>query len=220
MEVGQKLFAARQRRGLSLDDLSRTTKIPVALLQAIERDDIARLPQGFFTRAFVRTYAAEVGLDPEDVLHTFDRIDVEEEVPTHVATDIPMQEPRASKSFVFAMTLAGACAMFYSGYASHLLTRGPAAAETPATIRAETIAVAVPPCASIAPLPVTIEPERRTTTIVRASAAVPETVSVTYVVPDNRPQSTEAEADTPPDLSDAIVPPPDAVPSPAPVQEF
>ena len=219
MEVGQKLSAARQRRGLTLEDLSRTTKIPIALLDAIECDDVARLPQGFFTRGFVRTYAIEVGLDPEELLHTFDGTDVEvEEVPAPVATNIPIHEPSASKSFVFAMTLAGACAMFYSGYASKLLSRPPAAAEQPATIRAESIAVAVPPCASIAPLPVAIEPERRTTTLIRASAVVPETVSVTHVAPDNRPESIDTAVDTPQSVSDAIVPPPDS--SPAPVQEF
>ena len=218
MEVGQKLFAARQRRGLTLDDLSRTTKIPVALLEAIERDDVARLPHVFFARGFVRTYAIEVGLDPEDLLHAFEHSDGEE-VPAQVTASMPMNEPSASKSFVFAMTLAGACAMFYSGYASQLLLR-PSAAEMPATIRAETIAVAVPPCASIVPLPATIEPERRTTTMVRATTAIPETVSVIHVIPDNRAQSADAAADTPPILSDTIVAPPDAVPSPAPVQEF
>ena len=218
MEIGQQLLAARQRRGLTLDDLSRTTKIPVALLEAIERDDVARLPHVFFTRGFIRTYAIEVGLDAEDLLNAVDRSDVEE-VPTHIATNMPMHEPSASKSFVFAMTLAGACAMFYSGYTSQRLMR-PSAPETPATIPAAAMTVAVPPCASIAPLPVTIEPERRTITMVRATAAVPETASVTHVVPDNRPKSADTAADTSPVVSDAIVPPPDPAPSPAPVQEF
>ena len=219
MEVGQKLFEARQRRGLTLDGLSRTTKIPVALLDAIERDDVARLPQGFFTRGFVRTYAKEVGLDPEDLLNSLEPT-VVEELPAHTETSAAIQEPSASKSFVFAMTLAGACAMFYSGYASQLLTRTPAAADIPATLRAETIAVAVPPCASIAPLPVTIEPERPTTTLVRASAGVPAGVSVTHVAPDNRSESTDTPVDTPPAISDTMAPPPDSVPSPATIQEF
>jgi len=34
-------------------------------LEALERGDIKRLPGGIFTRAFVRAYAAEVGLDPD-----------------------------------------------------------------------------------------------------------------------------------------------------------
>ena len=218
MEVGQKLFAARQRRGLTLDDIARTTKIPVALLDAIERDDDARLPQGFFTRGFVRTYAIEAGLDPQDLLHTFDGTDLDvEEVPTIVATNNPVQEPFASRSFVFAMTLAGACAMFYSGYASQLLTRPPAA-ETPETISSEAIALVVAPCASIAPLPGTIEPERRITTVHRASAAVAQAVPVTHVVSDDRQESTDAAVEARPAVTDAIAPLPDSPPSPATVQ--
>ena len=37
----------------------------------MERNDISRLPGGIFTRAFVRSYAAEVGLNPEETLREF-----------------------------------------------------------------------------------------------------------------------------------------------------
>jgi cytoskeletal protein RodZ len=40
-------------------------------LEALERSDIKRLPGGIFTRAFVRAYAAEVGLDPEQAVQDF-----------------------------------------------------------------------------------------------------------------------------------------------------
>ncbi len=40
-------------------------------LEALERNDIARLPGGIFVRAFVRAYSAEVGLDPEQTVREF-----------------------------------------------------------------------------------------------------------------------------------------------------
>jgi cytoskeletal protein RodZ len=40
-------------------------------LEALERNDIARLPGGIFSRGFVRSYALEVGLDPEIVIQAF-----------------------------------------------------------------------------------------------------------------------------------------------------
>ena len=40
-------------------------------LEALERDDPAGLPGGVFTRGFVRTYAGEVGLDPEETFKAF-----------------------------------------------------------------------------------------------------------------------------------------------------
>ena len=41
------------------------------VLEALERDDIKRLPGGIFTRAFLRSYAVEVGLDPDTTVDEF-----------------------------------------------------------------------------------------------------------------------------------------------------
>ena len=65
------LREARERRGLSLEEIATTTKITVSALDALERYDVSSLPGGIFTRAFVRSYAAEVGLDPEASLQEF-----------------------------------------------------------------------------------------------------------------------------------------------------
>jgi cytoskeletal protein RodZ len=40
-------------------------------LEALERSDLSRLPGGIFTRAFIRAYAQEVGLDPDRTIHDF-----------------------------------------------------------------------------------------------------------------------------------------------------
>jgi cytoskeletal protein RodZ len=45
----------------------------VATLEAIENDDPRRLPGGIFSRSFVRSFAVEVGLDPEESLREFER---------------------------------------------------------------------------------------------------------------------------------------------------
>jgi transcriptional regulator with XRE-family HTH domain len=70
-DFGQKLRDARERRGLSLRQIASATKISVLTLEALERNDIARLPGGIFSRAFVRSYALEVGLDPEETIQQF-----------------------------------------------------------------------------------------------------------------------------------------------------
>jgi cytoskeletal protein RodZ len=66
-EIGVRLREARENRNLTHRDLWRTTRIPIAILDALERFDRARLPQSFYVREFVQTYAAEVGLDPADI---------------------------------------------------------------------------------------------------------------------------------------------------------
>jgi cytoskeletal protein RodZ len=68
---GDKLRGARERRGLSLRQIANATKISMITLEALERNDIARLPGGIFSRGVVRSYAIEVGLDPESTIEEF-----------------------------------------------------------------------------------------------------------------------------------------------------
>ena len=70
-DVGSQLRAAREAQQRSLRDIADTTKISVSSLEALEENDVARLPGGIYSRAFVRSYAAEVGLDPEQTLRDF-----------------------------------------------------------------------------------------------------------------------------------------------------
>jgi len=69
--IGHTLREARERRGVSLRQIANTTRISVSVLEALERNDISRLPGGIFSRAFVRSYAIEVGLDPEEIIRQF-----------------------------------------------------------------------------------------------------------------------------------------------------
>lgn len=70
---GLRLRAARERRGLTLESISAKTKVPVALWEALERNDLANWPSGLFARAYVRDYARIIGLDPEEVVEEFCR---------------------------------------------------------------------------------------------------------------------------------------------------
>jgi cytoskeleton protein RodZ len=70
-DFGGKLRQARERRGVSLRQIAASTKISIAALEALERNDVARLPGGIFSRAFVRAYAVEVGLDPDQTVREF-----------------------------------------------------------------------------------------------------------------------------------------------------
>ena len=63
---GERLRAAREARGISLDEVSRATKINASLLTALEAGDVEHLPAIIFTRGFLKAYAREVGLDPDE----------------------------------------------------------------------------------------------------------------------------------------------------------
>ncbi len=77
--VGASLREAREARGIGLRELADRTKIATRALEAIERDDVTRLPPAIFARGFVRAYAEEVGLDVRTTVDAFFAQFVEEE---------------------------------------------------------------------------------------------------------------------------------------------
>lgn len=70
-EFGAQLKQARESRGISLRQIATSTKISTVALEALERGDLSKLPGGIFSRAFVRAYAVEVGLDPDEIVSQF-----------------------------------------------------------------------------------------------------------------------------------------------------
>jgi cytoskeleton protein RodZ len=77
--LGERLRAAREAHGYSLREMEQRTKIPVTALEAIERGDLSRLPGGIFGRSFIRSYAREVGFDPDETVSEFHRALAQEE---------------------------------------------------------------------------------------------------------------------------------------------
>jgi len=68
---GARLKSAREQRGVTLRQIAGATRISMTALEALERDDFSRLPGGIFSRAFIRSYSLEVGLDPEATVAEF-----------------------------------------------------------------------------------------------------------------------------------------------------
>jgi transcriptional regulator with XRE-family HTH domain len=64
---GAWLRETRKARGLTLVEVSEVIRIDVAYLQALESGNIAILPEPYI-RAFLKTYAGHLGLDPEEAL--------------------------------------------------------------------------------------------------------------------------------------------------------
>jgi cytoskeletal protein RodZ len=70
-DFGLKMKRAREERGISLRQIADVTKISATVFEALERNDIKRLPGGIFSRSFVRAYAIEIGLDPDQTVREF-----------------------------------------------------------------------------------------------------------------------------------------------------
>jgi cytoskeleton protein RodZ len=65
---GERLKLEREKRGMTLEDVSGATKISTRNLKALEQEKFDQLPGGIFNRGFVRAYAKHLGLDEEQVV--------------------------------------------------------------------------------------------------------------------------------------------------------
>lgn len=66
MSFGVQLRRERERRKLPLSAIAAATKIGTHYLQAIEDEEIEKLPGGIFNKGFVRAYARYLGLNQEE----------------------------------------------------------------------------------------------------------------------------------------------------------
>jgi cytoskeleton protein RodZ len=65
---GERLRREREMRGITLDEISESTKISRRHLESLEREDFDSLPGGIFNKGFVRAYARFLGLDEDQAV--------------------------------------------------------------------------------------------------------------------------------------------------------
>jgi len=66
--VGQYLRELREARGMSVEEVSRATRVPVSSVERIENDRFDELPGEVFVRGFLKSYARALSVPPDDVL--------------------------------------------------------------------------------------------------------------------------------------------------------
>ena len=76
------LASIRHNRGLSLQQISQTTKISVRALKAIEEGEFKKLPGGIYNTSYIRQYARAIEFDESEILAYYhSRTDVAAETP-------------------------------------------------------------------------------------------------------------------------------------------
>lgn len=96
----ERLYAARERKGVDLYRAERDTKIRARYLGALERGDYRELPGAVYTKGFLRNYALYLGLDPEEILGQWrrERGDVGPATPV-IVVPRPISAPRKGLAF-------------------------------------------------------------------------------------------------------------------------
>jgi len=77
--VGEILRNAREKRAKTLDEVSRTTKIRVNFLEALEKNRFGQIGEATVVKGFIKNYAEYLELAPNDVLAVFRRDFIEDQ---------------------------------------------------------------------------------------------------------------------------------------------
>lgn len=104
-KFGEHLKRERELREVSLDELSKATRISNRFLQALENEDWGKLPGGVFGHGFVRSIARYLGLSEEALLGEYDLARAEKLPVAAPKPEVPI--PAAPKWLPAALVLGG-----------------------------------------------------------------------------------------------------------------
>lgn len=207
--VGRLLHDQREARGLSVVDIEKRLRIRRSYVEAIEAGRFDLLPGAAYIPAFLRAYAAYVGLDPEKVMtayHLSGPVPIKR--PVALPADFPLVEKRAPIGLAVLTVLLVVAA----GYAVwHYLPR-----------QQTVVAEKVPPVpdrllASRPEIVSTNAPAKTSPAVVATVPAAPQTQPAASVPPPAPRQDAAAVATPPAAAQPALQPaPPVVVTVPAP----
>ena len=103
-DTDTNLKALRESRGLTLDDIFNATRIRLAFIEAIESGEFNLLPERIYAEAFIKGYAAQLGIDPEIILSQYRKLlsppePPRENAPKKQTTPLPPKEAPVQKPF-------------------------------------------------------------------------------------------------------------------------
>jgi len=202
MSIGERLRRARLEQGLTLADLSEQTKVQYWILDAIERDDVARVPGGVFIRGYLMSFARAVGLDGERIWADF-----RAELPSPTAEPAAAQQRAVPTIGIWTIVRVAAIVLVIAVVWRNIPRANP-----------DTVPPAAPPLAEERTSDVVLATATAATTGSVANESVPA-VDVTKVVVQTAPVVAKPKIVVTPPAASPITDPVVAEAAPAPPQE-
>ena len=138
----ERLYAARERKGVDLYRAERDTKIRSRYLAALERGDYKELPGAVYTKGFLRNYALYLGLDPDEILVQWRRERGDNgPVQQVISVPQPIAAPRRGLTFSVGVIVAALLTVLVLAFGAYLAVQILRYAKPP-TITVTTPAVA------------------------------------------------------------------------------
>ena len=104
--VGTCLRELRTRRGVSLEEIARTTRVAQRYLESLEADAYGELPAPVFVRGFIRAYCQALGESSDEALACYDTREGREPPPRPAPLPRPgASEPRTRGAIVVSFIL-------------------------------------------------------------------------------------------------------------------
>jgi transcriptional regulator with XRE-family HTH domain len=104
-ELAERLIAAREEKGLSLEEAAEATKIPFRYLQALEAGSLDDFTSDVHARGFLRNYAGYLGLDAEETLTLYDAVGDKKRHKPVAKPEASVVRPVASRSLRSVLAL-------------------------------------------------------------------------------------------------------------------
>jgi transcriptional regulator with XRE-family HTH domain len=121
--LGDEFRAAREARGLSLEDVHERIHLRTAYLAAIEAEDWSSIGEPVYVRGFIRTYARFLGLDGERAVAQFTAV-VPSEAPTARVAASQAADDTQRKGSSPMLLILGAIAVLLVAYVGYRYYQG------------------------------------------------------------------------------------------------
>jgi cytoskeleton protein RodZ len=204
---GDRLRREREMRGITLDEITESTKISRRHLEALEGEHFDQLPGGVFNKGFVRAYARFIGIDEDQAVADYSAASNEQSQPEdkfpleiHEEPDRDLNPRRSNLPLVFAIAALVGVMVGY-GFWIKSKPHNPDTAEntrqpSPSSAVTEPQPKAPTPPAEASPAPTKASGQLASS----APATTPAPPEVTSVAPSTEPRraAAPAESDDPP----------------------
>jgi cytoskeleton protein RodZ len=124
---GERLRREREMRGITLAEISESTKIASRHLESLEKQDFDSLPGGIFNKGFVRAYARFLGIDEDQAVADYCQASAEPSPPenqfpleVHARPDRKLNPRRSAFPLVLALlALVGVLVFLWARNKNH-----------------------------------------------------------------------------------------------------
>ena len=128
--VGTRLKAAREKKGLSIDQVAAELRVEPRFLVALEADDLEAFAAPVFIRGYLKQYAQRVELNYADLLAEYSRQGGVDDLPMKAKKPIRLRDERQISQWILASLILTTLVVGYGIW--YLSSDAPSPAETTA----------------------------------------------------------------------------------------